>query len=170
MHGDLRRAKARHRSIGMVPRTLLAHGLAMFDRALRSSSQPAGRFLLQAGIAAAHAEASAFEATDWAGIAALYDRLATVWPSPVVDVNRAVAHAYAEGPQAGLTLLDQLTDDPRLRDYHYLPATRAELLRRAGRTDEAAAAFRQALALVTAPAERNFLLRALADLPNGPTS
>ena len=149
---------------------LLAHGLAMFDRALRSSSQPAGRFLLQAGIAAAHAEAPTFDATDWAGISALYDRLATVWPSPVVEINRAVAHAYAEGPQAGLTLLDQLTDDPRLRDYHYLPATRAELLRRAGRTHEAAAAFRQALDQVTAPAEREFLRRRLAELPQRPAT
>ena len=149
---------------------LLAHGLAMFDRALRSSSQPAGRFLLQAGIAAAHAEAPTFDATDWAGISALYDRLAMVWPSPVVEVNRAVAHAYAQGPQAGLSLLDQLTDDPRLRDYHYLPATRAELLRRAGRTHEAAAAFRQALDQVTAPAEREFLLRRLAELPQHPAT
>lgn len=149
---------------------LLTHGLAMFDRALRSSTRPAGRFLLQAGIAAAHAEAATFEATDWIGIAALYDRLADTWPSPVVEVNRAVAHAYAEGPGAGLALLDPLSDDPRLRGYHYLPATRAELLRRAGRTEEAAAAYRQALEQVGAATERDFLLRRLAELPHDPST
>jgi RNA polymerase sigma-70 factor, ECF subfamily len=149
---------------------LLTHGLAMFDRALRSSTQPAGRFLLQAGIAAAHAEADTFDGTDWAGIAALYDRLSDAWPSPVVEVNRAVAHAYAEGPGAGLALLDPLSDDPRLRGYHYLPATRAELLRQAGRTEEAAAAYRQALEQVGAAAERDFLLRRLAELPDEPST
>ena len=101
---------------------------------MHSAQQPPGRFVLQAGIAAAHAQAPTFDATDWSAIAALYDRLAVVWPSPVVEVNRAVAHAYAEGPLAGLAMLEQLDDDPRLRGYHYLPAARAELLRRAGRT------------------------------------
>ena len=149
---------------------LLVHGLAMFDRALRTSSRPAGRFLLQAGIAAAHAEATTFGATDWRGIAALYDRLADAWPSPVVEVNRAVAHAYADGPGAGLALLERLDGDPRLRGYHYLPATRAELLRRAGRTHEAAGAYRQALEQVSAPTERDFLLRRLAELVDDPST
>ncbi|MFZ0322643.1 MAG: sigma-70 family RNA polymerase sigma factor [Actinomycetes bacterium] len=143
---------------------LVEHGLAMFDRALVASPPTPGRFLLQAGIAAAHAEAPTFEATDWPAIAALYDRLAAVWPSPVVEVNRAVAYSYASGPEVGLAMLSHLEDDPRLRGYHYLPAARAELQRQADQPQDAADSYRQALSEVQAPAERAFLLRRLADL------
>ena len=125
---------------------------------------PAGRFTLQAAIAAAHAEARRWEDTDWLVILALYDRLLGVWPTPVVAVNRAVALSFASSPDAGLADLDRIASDPALRGYHYLPATRADLLRRAGRRDEAAAAYAEALELVPDGRERAFLERRLAEV------
>ena len=126
--------------------------------------RPAGRFLLQAAIAAVHAEATSFDRTDWAAVLALYERLRTVWPGPVVEVNRAVALSYVAGPEAALVALDALADDPRLAGYHYLPAARADLLRRLDRGAEAAAAYRQALALEPTAPERAFLRARLAEV------
>ena len=143
----------------------IARGDALLARAfplVRVDGAP-GRFLLQAAIAGAHDEARRFEDTDWRGIVLLYDRLQAVWPSPVVRVNRAVAVAFAQDPEAGLLLLDAEADDPSLRSWHYLPAARADLLRRLGRDAEAAAAYRAALVLVSDGAERAFLRRRLAE-------
>ena len=123
---------------------------------------PAGRFALQAAIAALHARAPSYEATDWAQVVELYDALARVWPSPVVDLNRAVAVAMVDGPAVALAEVDRLAADGRLAGYHYLPATRADLLLRLGRTDEAAAALRGALALCGNDAEREHLAGRLA--------
>jgi RNA polymerase sigma-70 factor (ECF subfamily) len=123
---------------------------------------PAGPYLLQAHIAACHATAPAAEETDWAMIARLYGQLAGLSRSPVVELNRAVAVAMSEGPAAGLVLVDALAASDQLPGYHLLPATRADLLRRLGRLDEAAAAYRQASELAATDAERRFLARRLA--------
>ncbi|MFN8168223.1 MAG: sigma-70 family RNA polymerase sigma factor [Candidatus Nanopelagicales bacterium] len=150
-------------------RAQIEHGSAMLDRALLTTrpGHPPGRFTLQAAIAAAHADASTWDATDWLVILALYDRLLATWPTPVVAVNRAVALSFASGPEAGLAALDPLRDDPALRAWHYLPAARADLLRRAGRLDEASSAYAEALALVPDGQERRFLERR-ADEVRGP--
>src|SRR5205807_6729270 len=104
--------------------------------------------------------------TDWAQIALLYGQLVKLTPSPVVELNRAVAVAMADGPAAGLALVDQLAGT--LDGYHLLPATRADLLRRLGRTDEAAAAYREALALAPTDVERRYLTGKLAESPTDP--
>lgn len=121
-----------------------------------------GPYGLQAAIAAAHATAPDWPSTDWPRIAALYGALAQVVPSPVVELNRAVAVARAQGPAAGLVLLERVAGDPRLARTHLLPATRADLLRRLGRRADAAAAYRAALSLVATAPERAFLQRRLA--------
>ena len=137
-------------------------GLALAATAL--AAPDAGRFALQAGIAAEHARAPSEGDTDWARIVELYDRLMVVWPTPVVGLNRAVAVAMAAGPVAGLAELDLVASDPTLRDYHYVPATRADLLRRLGQAEEAAEEYRQALLLVGNDVERRFLQRRLAEV------
>jgi RNA polymerase sigma-70 factor, ECF subfamily len=129
-------------------------GRALLDRALALRGR--GPYVVQAAIAALHAE----EPRDWPQIAALYGELTRLTDSPVVELNRAVAVAETEGPQAGLEIVDGLA----LGDYRYLHATRGELLRRLGRTAEAAAAYRRALALVHDDAERRLLERRLAEL------
>jgi RNA polymerase sigma-70 factor (ECF subfamily) len=152
---------------GAWDRAAVARGEALLARGfglvVRGDAGP-GRFLLQAAIAGAHDEAPSWAATDWPGIVLLYDRLRAVWPSPVVDVNRAVAVAFATGPEDGLALLDALTGREDLRTWHYLPAARADLLRRLGRPAEAAEAYAAALALVSDGAERAFLRRRLAEV------
>jgi RNA polymerase sigma-70 factor, ECF subfamily len=125
---------------------------------------PAGPYTLQAAIAAVHADAARAEATDWAQIVVLYDRLAELAPSPVVDLNRAVALAMASGPEAGLAELDRLVEQGQLMLHHLLPAARAELLRRLGRRSEAAAAYRAALGLVGNEVERRYLLARIAEV------
>ncbi|MDT7681120.1 MAG: polymerase sigma-70 factor, subfamily [Pseudonocardiales bacterium] len=125
---------------------------------------PPGRYALQAAIAALHDEAPEAASTDWPQIVALYDVLKTLDGSPLVELNRAVAVAMRDGPAAGLSLLDQLTADPRLAGYHLLPAARADLLRRLGRYGEAAGAYRCALELVGNEPERAFLERRLSAL------
>jgi RNA polymerase sigma-70 factor (ECF subfamily) len=125
---------------------------------------PPGRYALQAAIAALHDEAPDAASTDWPQIVALYDVLKTLDGSPLVELNRAVAVAMRDGPAAGLSLLDQLTADPRLAGYHLLPAARADLLRRLGRYGEAAGAYRCALELVGNEPERAFLERRLSAL------
>ncbi|RNG38862.1 RNA polymerase sigma factor [Streptomyces botrytidirepellens] len=121
-----------------------------------------GPYALQAAIAACHARAVRYEDTDWTTIAALYDRLAGLTPSPVVELNRAVAVSMAEGPAAGLELVDALVADPALRDYHLLPSVRGDLLERLGRRDEARAEFERAASLTRNAPERR-LLRARAE-------
>ena len=139
-------------------RVKIAEGSALVRQALRG--QAPGEYAVQAAIAALHAGAPAAGETDWPQIAALYGVLAGIHPSPVVELNRAVAIAMAEGPEQGLSLLNTL----QLPGYHLLPAARADLLRRLGRSKEAAAAYREALGLVTNEAERRFLERRLAEL------
>ncbi len=144
----------------------ITRGLA----ALRAGGQrlgptrPPGRFLLQGGLAAVHAEASTFDETDWSAAVQIYDQLLGGDPSPVVALNRAVAISYRDGPASGLAAVEELALDPRLACYHYLPATRADLLRRLGRSGEAADAYRQALDLVSNEAERVFLQGRLAQV------
>jgi RNA polymerase sigma-70 factor (ECF subfamily) len=134
-------------------------GVAALHRALRR--ERVGPYQLQAAIAACHATAPTAADTDWAQIVALYDQLAELVPSPVVRLNRAVAVAMADGPAAGLSLVDELAAE--LPGYHLLPATRADLLRRLGRRSEAAVAYRDALALTTNEGERRYLRRRLAE-------
>ncbi|WP_018654305.1 RNA polymerase sigma factor [Actinomadura flavalba] len=138
----------------------VAEGVAVL-RAARREARP-GPYQVQAEIAACHATARKAAETDWPRIAALYDRLAVFVPTPVVALNRAVAVGMAEGPERGLALLDGLDD--RLPGYHLLPATRADLLRRLGRAAEAAAAYREALALAPTEPERRFLARRIAEI------
>ncbi len=133
----------------------LAH-LQLAGQRLGPSRRP-DRYLLQAGIAAVHAEATTFLDTDWTAAVLLYDRLLERWPSPVVALNRAVAVSFRTGPEAGLAALDALTSDPRLARYHYFPAARAHMLAQLGRTDEARAAYNEALALAANDPERAFL-------------
>ena len=139
----------------------IAEGIAVLDRALRHG-QP-GPYQIQAAIAACHAGAANATDTDWVEIAALYGRLADLVPSPVVALNRAVAVAMADGPAAGLALVDELAGSGALAGYHLLAATRADLLRRLDRTEEAAAAYRDALELTATDAERRYLTRRLEE-------
>ncbi len=111
-----------------------------------------------------HAESPSWEQTDWAELAGLYDLLIQHWPSPVVALNRAVAVGFAHGPQAGLDALDQLSDDPQLATYGYLPSARADFLRRLGRTEEAKTAYTEALMLTGNAVERQFLASMLGEL------
>jgi RNA polymerase sigma-70 factor, ECF subfamily len=142
-------------------RAAIAEGLRLVVAALRGGRP--GRFALQAAIAALHAEAPSYEQTDWRQVLDLYDLLLGAWPSPVVALNRAVAVAMVHGAEAALREVDALREDPRLVGYHYLPATRADLLRRLGRTAEAAAAYREALARCDNGVEREFLSRRIAE-------
>jgi RNA polymerase sigma-70 factor (ECF subfamily) len=123
-----------------------------------------GPYAVQAAIAALHDEAPDLASTDWPQIVALYDVLLRLTPSPLVALNRAMAVAMVDGPAPGLALLDALADAPELRGYHLLPAARAELLTRLGRTAEAAEAYAAALALVTNESERAQLDRRLSAL------
>jgi RNA polymerase sigma-70 factor, ECF subfamily len=145
---------------GLWDRAEIREGIALAEEALRGSDS--GFYSLQAAIAALHARAERAAETDWHQIAELYARLLRVRPSPVVELNRAAAVAMAEGPEAGLRLLEALDAGGGLRDYHLLPAARADLLRRLGRWAEAADAYRRALMLVANEPERRFLERRLA--------
>jgi RNA polymerase sigma factor (sigma-70 family) len=124
-----------------------------------------GRYLLQAAIASLYAEAPSYDETDWPQILALYDRLLQVWPSPVVALNRTVPMAMVAGPEAALVEVEKLEADGTLASYQYLPAVKADLLRRLGRTDEATKAYQHALAMTANETERAFLARSLADQP-----
>src|SRR5215469_9414826 len=142
--------------------TEIGEGLALIRAAL--AHRPPTRYALMAAIAAVHAAAPRWEATDWQQITDLYDALIQIWPSPVVALNRAIAIGEARGPRAGLAALDQLAADPQLAGYHYLPAARAEFLRRLDRTDDARLAYHEALVLAGNPVERDFLAGRLAEL------
>jgi RNA polymerase sigma-70 factor (ECF subfamily) len=143
-------------------RKLVAEGKALVERAL--SSRRFGPYTLQAAIAAVHTEAPDPAATDWARIAALYDLLLRAEPSPVVELNRAVAVAMRDGPEAGLALVDAILGRGDLTDYHLAHAARADLCRRLGRTAEARAFYKRALTLTRQEPERRFLERRLAEL------
>jgi RNA polymerase sigma-70 factor (ECF subfamily) len=134
----------------------------MLDRAVRQGRP--GPYQLQAAIAACHAQAPTAAATDWREVALLYARLSEFAPTPVVLLNRAVAVAMADGPVAGLVLIDELEQTGALSDYYLLPATRADLLRRLRRDAEAVAAYRRALELVPTEPERRFLRRRLSEV------
>jgi RNA polymerase sigma-70 factor (ECF subfamily) len=144
-------------------RAAIAEGVGLVRQALRR--RPPGRFALMAAIAAVHAEAPSWDATDWQEIVGLYDLLVTVWPSPVVALNRAVAVGLAEGPEAGLAALGELDTDPLIATYPYLAASRADFLRRLGRRDEARLAYQEALLLSENSIERDFFTRRLSELP-----
>jgi RNA polymerase sigma factor (sigma-70 family) len=143
----------------------IGEGVALVTDAL--AAEPADRYALQAAIAAVHASAPTWAATDWASIVGYYDRLGAVWPSPVVALNRAVAVGMAAGPAEGLRALDTVAGDDRLARYGYVFAARAHFLRRLGRFDEARVAYEAALALTDNEVERGFLAEQLAQLSGG---
>ena len=139
-------------------RLLIQRGLVALDRALRLGGA-GGRYALQAAISACHARAPRAEQTDWARIAALYAELGALGPSPVVELNRAMAIAMAEGPAAGLRIIDGLCNEPSLASYHLLPSARGDLLERLGRFDEARLEFERAATLTHNARERELLIR-----------
>ena len=140
----------------------IRQGVDLVREALRH--RPPGRFALMAAIAAVHAESSSWDATDWREIVGLYDLLVAMWPSPVVALNRAVAIGLAEGPEAGLTALDELATEPLLATYSYLASARANFLHRLDRTDESRAAYQEALLLSENAVERAFLTDRLSEV------
>jgi len=140
---------------------LVGRGLAALERAQRTRGA-LGPYSLQAAIAACHARARTAQETDWERIVALYDALAQVTPSPIVELNRAVAVGMAFGPQAGLELVDAVAGEPALRDYHLLPAARGDLLVRMGRNAEARAEFERAASLTQHERERAVLIERMA--------
>jgi RNA polymerase sigma-70 factor, ECF subfamily len=144
-------------------RLLIGRGLAALERAVRLGGA-LGPYALQAAIAACHAQAPTAAETNWARIAALYDALAQLAPSPVVELNRAVAVSMAFGPAAGLELVDALADEPSLKQYHLLPGVRGDLLAKLGRIDEARAELERAAALARNAREREMLLERAATL------
>jgi RNA polymerase sigma-70 factor (ECF subfamily) len=148
-------------------RLLIRRGLAALDRA-ESLGGAAGPYALQAAIAACHARALTAAATDWVRILSLYDRLAVVAPSPVVELNRAVARGMALGPAAGLEFVDALVAEPTLKNYHLLPSVRGDLLEKLGRLEEARAEFERAAALTRNERERALLLARAAGIGGGP--
>jgi predicted RNA polymerase sigma factor len=135
---------------------LIRRGLAALARAEKLGGT-LGPYGLQAAIAACHARARTADATDWSHIAALYDALAQLAPSPIVELNRAVALSMAYGPAVGLALVDQLNEDPSLVNYHLLPSVRGDLLAKLGRYDEAREEFFRAAALTRNGRERDLL-------------
>jgi predicted RNA polymerase sigma factor len=157
-HGRLLRLEDQDRS--RWDRAALAEAEMLITGCLRAGSP--SRYVLQAAIASVYAEAPSYEQTDWPQLVALYDELLRVWPSPVVTLNRAVPLGMAAGPEAALAEVERLERDGRLAGYQYLPAVKADVLTRLGRTGEAAVAYRQALNLTANEAERAFLADRLA--------
>src|SRR5262245_41424495 len=143
-------------------RDQIAEGISLTESALRS--RRFGAYTLQAAIAAVHAESSSVASTDWREITLLYDRLLQIQPSPIVELNRAVAIAMCEGPEQGLCLIDDLLARERLSHYHLAHSARADLCRRLGRIPEARASYEKALALARQEPERRFLARRLEEL------
>jgi predicted RNA polymerase sigma factor len=148
---------------GRWDQLLIRRGFSALLRAERLLADTPGPYVLQAAIAACHAQAHAPEQTDWPRIATLYQALAVLTPSPVVELNRAVAVAMASGPERGLEIVDGLAAERALADYHHLPSVRGDLLARLGRHDEAAGEFRRAASLTMNIPERTVLLQRAAD-------
>jgi RNA polymerase sigma-70 factor (ECF subfamily) len=146
----------------------IAEGVAVLAEARRVREVAPGPYELQAQIAEQHATAPTAETTDFARIAALYERLGRLTPSPVIELNRAVAVAFSQGLDAGLVLLDSLDDDPRMAGYHLLPATRADLLRRRGDLDAAVPHYLRARDLAPSDAERRYLTRRIDAIRSTP--
>ena len=140
----------------------IAEGIALTESALRS--RRFGAYTLQAAIAAVHAESSSVASTDWRQITLLYDKLLRIQPSPVVELNRAVAIAMCEGPEQGLHLIDDLLTREQLSHYHFAHSARADMCRRLGRIPEARASYEKALALVQQERDRRFLAKRLEEL------
>jgi RNA polymerase sigma-70 factor, ECF subfamily len=153
-----------HQDRSLWNRDYIKEGSALVERAL--AARQIGPYTIQAAIAAVHANAPNATATDWAQIVALYDLLARAEPSPVVELNRAVAVAMRDGPSAGLALIDAILGRGDLSDYHLAHAARADLCRRLGRRAEARASYERALSLTEQEPERRFLERRLAELPD----
>jgi RNA polymerase sigma-70 factor (ECF subfamily) len=147
---------------GLWNRELITEGLSRVRQAL--SAATVGSYTLQAAIAAVHAEAQDFNQTDWRQIAALYDLLLQTQPSPLIELNRAVAIAMRDGPTTGLELIDDLLARGELKNYALVYAARADLCRRLGKVDEARTAYRQALGLTRQEPERRFLEHRLRQL------
>ena len=143
-------------------RDAITEGVALVREAL--TRRPPSRFALMAAIAAVHAEAPSWQGTDWREIVALYNVLVQIWPSPVVALNRAVAIGLADGLTRGLQALDALAAEPQLAGYSYLPAARADFLRRLGRDEEARLSYQEALHLTENTVERDFLAMRLREL------
>jgi predicted RNA polymerase sigma factor len=142
--------------------TLITHGLKTLDRAeaiARKTDKPLGVYTLQAEIAACHARARTAQDTDWQRIVAYYDALAVIADSPVVELNRAVAVSMAYGPSAALEIVDNLADEPALKDYHLLPSVRGDLLFKLHRFDEARLEFEKAASLASNPNDVKMLMR-----------
>ncbi len=142
---------------------LIRRGLAALARAERLNEQR-GPYVLQAAIAACHARARTADRTDWSRIAEIYAELAERTPSPVIELNRAVAVSMAQGPAAGLELVDALTAEPTLKTYHLLPSVRGDFLKKLGRNAEARAEFERAASLTQNARERKLLLDRAAAL------
>ena len=142
----------------------IADGAALVDQALRMPGKPSA-YAVQAAIAALHAQAKSWSETDWRQIAGLYDVLLRLQPSPVIALNRAAAISMIDGPQVALNLVDSLAAREKLAGYHLLPATRADFLAKLGRNDEAATAYRDAIALAKLEPERRWLEKRLDELP-----
>jgi RNA polymerase sigma-70 factor (ECF subfamily) len=158
--GDLILLEQQDRSLWN--RDQIAEGISLTERAL--ASHRFGAYTLQAAIAAVHAESSSAASTDWRQITLLYDRLLRIQPSPVVELNRAVAIAMREGPEQGLRLIDDLLARDELADYHLAHSARADLCRRLGRLLEARTSYEMALALARQEPERRFLAKRLREL------
>jgi predicted RNA polymerase sigma factor len=136
---------------------LIQRGLAALERARKLGSSP-GPYVLQAEIAACHARAREPQQTDWNRIVALYGELAEIIPSPIIELNRAVAVSMASSPQQALAIVDGLEGDPRLRNYHLLPSARADFLKKLGRLEEARSEFERAASMTQNARERELLL------------
>lgn len=147
---------------GRWNRMLIARGIAALDRAGATATGAPGPYALQAAIAACHAHAYTYEETDWKTIATLYGLLSARSPSPVVELNRAVAVSMAQGPEPALEIVDAIASEPALRDYHLLPSVRGDLLLRLGRTAQARAEFERAARLTRNAREREMLLKRAA--------
>jgi predicted RNA polymerase sigma factor len=145
---------------------LIGRGLNALERA-EALAESRGPYTVQAAIAACHARARSADETDWIRIASLYDSLSELTPSPIVDLNRAVAIAMAYGPAAGLELVDELNDEPSLRSYHLLPSVRGDLLTKLGRFEEARAELERAATLTRNARERELLLERAASAGRG---
>jgi RNA polymerase sigma-70 factor, ECF subfamily len=159
--GDLIALEEQNRELWNA--SLINEGKILVETALRSGQF--GSYSLQAAISAVHSEAKTAAETDWRQIVGLYDALLRLQPSPIIELNRAIAIAMCDGPEEGLSLIDELLNNPSLKDYHLVYAARADLCRRLGRHQEAIKAYEQALALTQQAPEQRFLMQRLAQLP-----